>query len=88
MHFIECDTESKPLLLNQPLTVKPTVAFRIDPLKDRRWDELVWRHPRASVFHSSAWLKALSRTYGYTPVAYTTSVPGQELKNGMVFCRV
>jgi CelD/BcsL family acetyltransferase involved in cellulose biosynthesis len=67
---------------------EPKVAHSIDPLQDRRWDEFVWRHPHASVFHSSAWLEALSRTYGYKPVAYTTSRAGQELENGMVFCRV
>jgi CelD/BcsL family acetyltransferase involved in cellulose biosynthesis len=64
------------------------VAHCIDPLQDRRWDEFLQRHPRASVFHSSAWLEALSRTYGYTPVAYTTSPAGQTLENGMVFCRI
>lgn len=46
------------------------------------------RHPRASLFHSVAWLGALSRTYGYQPVAYTTSPAGQHLENGVVFCRV
>jgi CelD/BcsL family acetyltransferase involved in cellulose biosynthesis len=66
----------------------PSVARCIEPLEDRRWDEFVQRHPRSSVFHSPAWLKALSRTYGYTPVAYTTSPAGHALENGMVFCRV
>jgi len=63
-------------------------AFCIEPLKDRRWDEFVQAHPRASLFHSSAWLEALSRTYGYKAIAFTTSPAGQELRNGMVFCRV
>jgi len=71
-----------------PLTAEPRVAHCIDPLKDRRWDRFVQRHPAASVFHSSAWLEALSRTYGYQPIAYTTSPAGRELENGMVFCRV
>jgi hypothetical protein len=88
MHFIECDIESQPLPLTEPRGAECRAAFCIDPLQDRRWDELVARHPRASVFHSPNWLKALSCTYGYTPVAYTTSAPGQELENGMVFCRV
>jgi hypothetical protein len=35
-----------------------------------------------------AWLKALHRTYGYQPVAFTTSPPTSPLKNGMVFCRI
>ena len=40
------------------------------------------------MFHSVAWLKALRRTYGYQPVAFTTSSPTGELKNGLVFCRI
>jgi CelD/BcsL family acetyltransferase involved in cellulose biosynthesis len=46
------------------------------------------RHPRSSVFHTLAWLEALRRTYGYQPVAYTTSPPGSSLENGLVLCRV
>jgi hypothetical protein len=72
----------------RPLVAGSKSAHCIEPLKDRRWDEFVWRHPRASVFHSTAWLEALSRTYGYKPIAYTTSSAGQRLENGMVFCRV
>ena len=30
----------------------------------------------------------MSRTYGYEPVAYTTSAPGASLTNAIVFCRV
>jgi lipid II:glycine glycyltransferase (peptidoglycan interpeptide bridge formation enzyme) len=63
-------------------------VFEINPLADPRWDGFVASHPRASVFHSSAWIDALRRTYGYTPVAFTTSLPGQELKNAVLFCRV
>lgn len=60
----------------------------IDPLRDRRWQELVERHPRSSLFHSPAWLNALARTYGYKPVAYIIPSPGGRLEGGMVFCRV
>jgi CelD/BcsL family acetyltransferase involved in cellulose biosynthesis len=66
----------------------PKVANCFDPLEDPRWDRFLQWHPRASVFHSSAWLQALSRTYGYQPVAYTTSSPAEELENAIVFCRV
>jgi len=62
--------------------------FQIDPTHDVRWAEFVERHPKASVFHTVGWLKALRRTYGYEPVAFTTSSPSGELKNGLVFCRV
>src|SRR2546425_4347416 len=40
------------------------------------------------IFHSRGWLEALRRTYRYEPIAYTTSPPGAELANGLVFCRV
>ena len=62
--------------------------YQVDPTQDPRWAELAERHPGASVFHSVAWLKALRRTYGYEPVAFTTSSPTGELKNGLVFCHV
>src|SRR2546427_772223 len=72
-----------------PLREKPvTTAYRIDPLLDPRWAELAERHPRASVFHTPGWLEALRRTYGYEPVAYTTTPLGTELTNGIVLCRV
>ena len=63
-------------------------VFTVYPLADARWDELVSRHPRAGVFHSSSWLSALQRTYGYEPVALTTCPPGEPLENGLVFCKV
>jgi CelD/BcsL family acetyltransferase involved in cellulose biosynthesis len=59
---------------------------RLDPLKDPRWPEFLQRHPDASIFHTPGWLEALRRTYGYQPVVFTTSPPGQELANGVLFC--
>lgn len=63
-------------------------VYTLDPLQDPRWPEFLERHPDASVFHSRSWLEALRRTYGYEPVAYTTSPLGADLGNGVVFCRV
>jgi hypothetical protein len=63
-------------------------VYQIDPLTDRRWQDLTERHPRASVFHSSGWLRALQLTYGYEPIAYTLSSPGSELTNAVVFSRI
>ncbi len=65
-----------------------TVLYQLDPLKDARWSALVERDPQASIFHTVAWLEALNRTYGYTPVAYTMTPPGEDLRSGWVFCRV
>jgi Acetyltransferase (GNAT) domain len=62
--------------------------YQIDPAQDPRWAELLERHSSASVFHTAGWLKALRDTYGYEPVAFTTSSPAAELNNALVFCAV
>lgn len=64
------------------------MIYQIDPLTDQRWNALVARHPDSSIFHTSGWLQALRRTYGYEPVVYTHSSPREELAEGLVFCRV
>lgn len=67
--------------------VESNLVHCFQPLTDARWDAFLQAHPNASVFHSSPWLKALNKTYGYEVVGYTTS-DTQELENGLVFCRV
>jgi len=63
-------------------------VYRLNPIEDPRWAEFVARHPSSSLFHTPHWLRALQRTYGYDPIAYTTTPPGRELANGVVFCRI
>ena len=63
-------------------------VYTLDPLRDSRWSELVEHHPHASVFHTAAWLQSLQRTYGYQPIAFTTSAPGTPLADGVVMCKV
>jgi lipid II:glycine glycyltransferase (peptidoglycan interpeptide bridge formation enzyme) len=63
-------------------------ANQIDPLLDSRWAALVNKHPAASVFHSLNWLRTLKKVYGYQPVVITTSSAGENLANGLVFCRI
>jgi len=65
-----------------------TNFFELDPLQDPRWEPFLQQHPNASVFHSRGWLEALHRTYGYEPVAFTTTAPGKPLTDGVVFCRI
>jgi CelD/BcsL family acetyltransferase involved in cellulose biosynthesis len=69
-------------------TVDSGTVCRFDPRTDPRWAELVERHPKASVFHSPAWLEALFRTYGYRSCAWTTSPEGMPLRNGLLFCSI
>lgn len=60
----------------------------LDPLLDRRWDDLAASHPRSSIFHSRAWLQALARTYGYRPMVATGTPAGRPLSGGIIFCEV
>ena len=62
--------------------------YGVDPIDDPRWSEFLDRDPNASIFHSAGWLKALRKTYGYEPVVYTTSSPGQVLRGGLLFCHI
>jgi len=59
-----------------------------NPLSESRWEDLVARHPRSSVFHQKGWMEALLRTYGYEPLVLTSSPAGEPLQNGVLFCRV
>ena len=63
-------------------------VHEIDPTSDERWDHFVQTQPRASIFHSRAWLESLRNTYGYMPRAVTTSAPGSALTNGLPFCEI
>lgn len=63
-------------------------VYSFNPLEDSRWAEFVERHPHASIFHTTGWLRALRLTYGYEPVVFTTSLPGATLANGIVFCEI
>src|SRR4029077_6527383 len=60
----------------------------IEPLKDRRWEDFLQRHPRSSIFHTKSRLHALHRTHRYESVAFTTTPAGKDLENAVVFCVV
>lgn len=65
-----------------------TGVFLLDPLSDSRWAKFIEENPDATVFHSTGWLEALRRTYGYEPMVVTTSAAGEPLSNGIALCRV
>lgn len=69
-------------------TESTSAVYRLDPLQDPRWTKFLQKHPAASIFHTTAWLKALQQTYGYEPRVFTTSPPGSELQDGLVLCLV
>lgn len=64
------------------------MVYTIDPLQDPRWSEFVEGNESSSVFHTPAWLDALRRTYGYTPLVLTTNPPSSRLTNGIAFCTI
>jgi hypothetical protein len=63
-------------------------VYTFNPLADSRWEEFVRTNPGASVFHTAGWVDALSQTYVYEPVVYTTCAPDAELTNGILLCRI
>ncbi len=75
-------------LQSKPAVRSAMAVFEIDPLSDRRWDDLVASHPKASAFHHRGWLEALALSYGYQPVVLTSTPAGHPLQDGVVLCRV
>lgn len=63
-------------------------VYELDPLCDGRWIRFIDSHRHSSVFHRPEWLEALKRTYKYKPIALTTTAPGVELADAIVFCQV
>src|SRR4249920_2949505 len=68
--------------------MSPNRVHTFNPLEDNRWPAFVQSDPNASIFHTAGWLKSLQATYQYEPIAFTTSAPGGDLKNAIVFCKV
>ncbi len=62
--------------------------YSFNPLENSRWNRFVENHPGGSIFHASAWIKALWDTYGYRPVVYTTASPDSELTDAILLCEV
>lgn len=49
----------------------------VNPLCDPDWDRLVVSHPDFGFFHSAAWAKVLSKTYGHEPFYLRCSQRGE-----------
>ena len=62
-------------------------VYELDPLTDPRWSEFVMQHEDSTIFHTKDWLASLHHTYGYQPIAFTTS-NGAGLDNALVFCKI
>lgn len=78
----------RPLIVQTSMTGMNATIYPIDPLRDPRWSSFVDRHPRASIFHTTAWIESLVKTYGYRAVAFTSNPPNEPLSNGTVCCLV
>lgn len=57
----------------------------INPLKDRRWENLIDRHHQSTYFHQTSWARVLHRTYGYTPYYLVTATMNDTLTSGCPF---
>ena len=47
--------------------IETTEVEELDPLAGGAWDRLLSEHPAAGPFHSAAWARVLSQTYGHEP---------------------
>ena len=61
---------------------------RVDSPANELWQDFLQFHPRASVFHTRGWLRALAETYDYRPRILATYGPGRVLRSALVFCEV
>lgn len=78
---------SARILILEPLPPEVrSILFELDPRSDPRWNLLADRHPDASVFHTSAWLEAVHRTYACPTLALTPQPPGEPLTAAIPFC--
>lgn len=68
--------------------MRATPVYELNPLEDIRWAGFLECHDTAGLFHSTGWLDALRRTYGFEARVLTTSGPSERLANGLVFCRI
>ena len=58
----------------QPPSETSNFNFEVfNPLERDDWDQLISQFPQSSFFHTSAWLRVLSETHGFTPFATTLS---------------
>ena len=73
---------------DEPGGARNANVYTLDPLQDGRWAQIVQKKEKSSVFHTVGWLSALHKTYGYEPIAYTSTPPQAPLTDGVVVCRV
>jgi hypothetical protein len=66
----------------------PLLSIRQEnPVASTDWQERISNQSGASVFHSVAWAKVLSDSYGFTPI-YFTALRGSELASAMPLMEV
>jgi hypothetical protein len=49
----------------------------VNPIEFPTWDDLLLTHPETTFFHTAAWAKVLSESYGYKPLYFTIIENGQ-----------
>ena len=67
----------------------------VDPTQFPQWDELLFKTPGSSFFHTSSWARVLKESYGYVANYFTeisdgeilTLLPVMEVRSFLTGCR-
>lgn len=60
----------------------------IDPKHHPAWAQLIAAHPNSSIFHTPAWLAALTGTYGFEFQAHVLLDDSNTPQAGIVYCEI
>jgi lipid II:glycine glycyltransferase (peptidoglycan interpeptide bridge formation enzyme) len=70
-------------LVNMKTIVRGTKKMNIhviDPISDSRWDEFVDSQENSTIFHTSAWIRVIHESYGYTSYFYVLENEAGQIK--------
>ena len=57
----------------------------IDPTTDNRWDDFIKNQAASTIFHTSAWARAIQEAYGFSPYYYVVENDRAEIKAAIPF---
>jgi hypothetical protein len=66
-------TDARPVEFDESSRATNIRVKIVDPLAGPEWDQMVSRHPDAHFFHTTAWARVLTGTYGHKPFYFVAT---------------